>query len=130
MGHVLDHRILRRQGRSWPELCLGGNKIRKEKMSEERKEKRRPHHLNGHHFVMMPVLHQGVPETAVTLGAPRLRRNQLCIWKVKEGWPGVPCVSAGDWAGVLWEGVAFWSWASQERHCPVEVTRLATFTFH
>lgn len=74
----------------------------------------------------MPGLRRGVLETAVTLGAPRLRRSQLCVWKVKEGQPGVPCVSAGDWAEVPQGGVAF----REERHCPLEVARWAAFTFH
>lgn len=38
-GHALGHRLPRLWGQSWPQLCLGGNKIRKEKLSGEREER-------------------------------------------------------------------------------------------
>lgn len=45
----------------------------------------------GKSFWLYPAL-RSPGDTAAALPAPRLRRGQLCIQRVKESRPGVPCL--------------------------------------
>lgn len=83
-------------------------------------------------FILSSPVLRSSGDTAVTFAAPRLRRSQLCVQRVTESCPGVPCVSAGDLVGCAGRGgfvgslnhsLVSWSWAGQQRHCPLELIR-------